>query len=61
MVQTKPQELTGDAELLSWVAYTSGGARQGSDGRNWRVLEVSSSIFRPNSTQIHIFTVNFTG
>ena len=24
------QELTDDAELLSWVAYTSGGARQGS-------------------------------
>ena len=24
-----PQELTADVELLSWVAYTSGGARQG--------------------------------
>ncbi|CAL1140082.1 unnamed protein product, partial [Cladocopium goreaui] len=32
---TVREELTGDAELLSWVAYTSGGARQGSrpDGR----------------------------
>lgn len=32
---TVREELTGDAELLPWVAYTSGGARQGSrpDGR----------------------------